>query len=126
MAYNGNNIIIMLDGQRMAAVKTHSVSTQSEAIEVSSANDGEWKHYRSGRKEWSLTVNYLVLSDGESNITDLLKAGSTYPIVSRQRNGQFGVTGRALCTQCEQVYTRGNLCTGRFSFKGTGSLNSTT
>ena len=123
---NGYSIIIMLGGSQMAAVKSHEVTTSAETIEVSSPTDGEWRHFIAGRKEWSASASYLVLSTAGSNITDLLKVGNTYEIISRDRQGNYGVKGTAICTQCKHTYTIGNLCAGSFSFRGTGVLASGT
>ena len=58
-----------------AAVKTHSMDTSADAIEKASATQQQWREFVPGRKDWSMTLNYLVLENADSNIEDLLKVG---------------------------------------------------
>lgn len=124
---NGNNIIIgTLSGgvfTPFAAVKAHEMQTKCEAIEKASATQQDWTEVVAGRKSWSLTVNYLVLSDAGSSIEDLLHVGTVYSIASRTRDGIYEVSGSALCTAVKHTYTRGNIAQGSFSFEGSGALS---
>lgn len=119
---NGNDIIVYWDGTPIAAVKSDSINTGAETIETSSATNGQWRTYITGRKEWSLKVNYLVLAN--SGVRDLLKVGTTYTIKVKGRGATdaSGVTGSAILTDCTIQATRGNLVTGSFDFKGDGAL----
>ena len=129
MATNGNNIIIgTMSGTTFtafAAVKSHDVQTSAEAIEIASDTNQDWKEFIAGRKEWGINVSYLVLQDANSNIEDLLKSGNVYAIRIKGRTGNYKLSGNALCLQCKQSYTRGNLSVGNYSFKGVGPLVNT-
>ena len=129
MATVGQNIIIgTMSGTTFtpfAAVKTHSVDASADAIEKASATQQAWREYIPGRKDWSMTLNYLVLEDANTNITDLLKVGNVYTIVSKDRNNSsYKVQGTAICVGCHQDYQQGNLSVGSYSFKGSGPLSS--
>ena len=119
---NGNNIIVYWNGTAIASVKSNSIKTKADTIETASPTNGEWKTHIAGRKEWQLSVSYLILTD--SGVRDLLKTGNTYTIKMKGRNAadSDGVTGTATLTNCDITATRGNLVTGSFQFVGNGPL----
>lgn len=131
---NGNYIIIMRGSTAIAGTTAQEIETDSTLIERSSPASSQWSEFITGRKEWSVTVNYLLLSAGSyshtaSGITystnglrDILNVGSTYTLVIRDRSGSNTVTGSAILTKARQTYKRGSLVKGSFTFKGTGSL----
>ena len=127
---NGNNIIIMRNGKAIAGTKSHEITSGIETIEVASATQQQWKQFIAGRKEWSINVNYLVTAAaGVSDSTkqgfglgDLLKIGESYQLVIRDRSNTKTLTGTAICTQCKQTYTKGNIVAGSLTFKGSGVL----
>ena len=57
---HGRNLIVRADGVAIAAAKSCSLKIQAEQLEVSSPNDGAWKHSKIGRKSWTLTTDHLV------------------------------------------------------------------
>ena len=118
---NGNSIIILKDGTAIAGAKTHDINTSAGTIETSSPNHGEWRTFEPERKEWSVSVSYLVLT--AVGIRDVLQVGGVYTIIIRNRSNTSSLTGSAILTQCRQTYTRGNLVQGSFTFKGTGALS---
>ena len=119
---NGNNIIVYWNGTAIAAVKSNSIKTKADTIETASPTNGEWKTHIAGRKEWQISVSYLILTD--NGVRDLLKTGNTYTIKMKGRNAadSTGVTGTATLTNCDITATRGNLVTGSFQFVGNGPL----
>lgn len=123
---NGNYIVIgTVSGQTftpLAAVKSQDIQNGADTIEKASSTQQDWKEFIAGRKEWSINVNYLVLEDANTNVRDVLKVGDTYNLRIKDRDGNYSVTGDAICTQCKQTYSNGNLCAGSFAFKGTGAL----
>lgn len=120
MAFNGNNILVYRNGTAIAGSKSSELITSAGKIEISSATESMWREFIADRKEWSISLNYLVV--GESGITDVLKAGNTYTIKIADRNEDYILQGYALCTICKQTYTRGSLVQGSFQFQGTGEL----
>lgn len=124
---NGNNIIIgMMNGSiftAIAAVRSHEIQTQCDSIEKASSSQQTWKEYISGRKEWNITVNYLVLNDSTSNIEDVLRAGTIVTIKIKGRSGGYDLTGNAIVVTCKQTFQKGNLSQGTFQFRGTGQLS---
>lgn len=123
---NGNYIVIgTVSGQTftpLAAVKSQDIQNGADIIEKASSSQQDWKEFIAGRKEWSINVNYLVLEDANTNVRDVLKVGDTYTLRIKDRDGNYSITGNAICTQCKQTYSNGNLCAGSFAFKGTGAL----
>lgn len=120
MAFNGNNIIILVDGTAVAGCKTHKVQTKTATIEKASSQQQQWREFIAGRSEWGIDVNYLVVA--VADIRKVLWCGRQVTIVVRDRAAGTTLTGSAICTQCEQNYARGSLANGSFSFKGTGQL----
>ena len=82
---NGNDLILMANGVAIAASKSCSVNTQSDEIEVSSPADGEWKTFLAGRKEWTVSCDYLVT---HGSISSVLAVGA---IVSLSFNPVYPV-----------------------------------
>ena len=123
---NGNYIVIgTVSGQTftpLAAVKSQDIQNSADTIEKASSTQQDWKEFIAGRKEWGINVNYLVLEDANTNVRDVLKVGDTYTLRIKDRDGNYSITGNAICTQCKQTYSNGNLCAGSFAFKGTGAL----
>lgn len=118
---NGNNILIYLGGSVIAATKSHKVRTEAKTIEKSSPASATWEEYLTRRKNWTLTVNYLVLTT--EDIIDLLKVGNTYSLMVKGRgNNVTEIAGNAILNVCEQTYTRGRLVEGVFQFQGTGGF----
>ena len=111
-----------------AAVKTHFVQSGADTHEKASATQQKWREFVPGRCDWSVTLNYLVLEDANSNIEDLLKVGNIYTIVSKDRTvgSTYKVQGQAICIGCQQNYQQGNLTVGSYSFRGTGPLSNGT
>ena len=79
---NGNDIIIgTMSGSTftaLAAVKGHEIQSGADVIEKASATQQDWKEHIAGRKEWGISMNYLVLGNARTNVRDVLKAGTTY------------------------------------------------
>ena len=126
MATNGNNIIVYwkIDNTwtAIAATKSNEIQTGCETIEVSDPSQGVWRKFIAGRKEWSVSVNFLVLNVGSGNasVQDLVKVGNTYDLQFSANDSYHtgGVSGSAILTQCKITATRGNLAVGSFTFKG--------
>lgn len=120
---NGNDIIIKLDGNVIAGTKSNEISTSCDTIEVSSATQGEWREFITGRKEWSVNANFLLAQI--SNVQSCLNIGTKYTLTVC-KNGSGGtvyLTGDAILTTCKITATRGNILNGSFSFKGCGELS---
>ena len=128
MAINGNNIIIKNGGTAIAATKSNEITVDSEVIEISSPTTGQWKSFISGRKEWSITTNFLVrsASDVKNRLyeSNALTVGQTYTltICTNDSTGAVQLTGYAILKTYKVTAIRGNLCTGSFVFIGVGAL----
>lgn len=114
-------VILSLNSVALAntRIKSQDIQTSCDSIETASPTQGVWKVFIAARKEWSLTVGYLVLSTDK--VADLLYVGNTFDITIKSGNTNL-LTGTALCTAVKQTATVGNLCQGSFSFKGSGAL----
>ena len=122
MAIQGNNIIVLMNGQAIAGTKSDELSVDCETIEIASATDQAWTHHISGRKSWSLTVGWLLLAN--TDVRKVLLAGSvvTIKIKGRGESDSSGVTGSAILKTVKITATRGNLAQGSFAFVGNGPL----
>lgn len=130
MATKGNNIIVYWkignNWTAIAATRSNEISVSSEKIEISDPSQGSWRKFISGRKEWSLTVNFLVMNigSGDASVQDLIKVGNTYDVQfsTNDANRTGGVAGSAILTQAKITATRGNLAQGSFTFEGISAL----
>ena len=122
MAIQGNNIIVLMNGQAIAGTKSDELSVDSETIEIASATDQAWTHYISGRKSWSLTVGWLVLANTDVRKALLVGSSVTIKIKGRGESDSSGVSGSAILKTVKITATRGNLAQGSFAFVGNGPL----
>ena len=127
MALTGNIILIGMGTNIIAGVKHDDIQTNCDLIETASPSSSDWKTYLAGRKEWAVTVNYLVSSAG--NIRDVLKTGNTFSLyfIHRDAVSHGGIpylTGSAILKTCRIDETVGNLVQGSFQFVGNGVLTS--
>ena len=121
----GNVIYISKDSSNdpIAATKSDEIDTLCEHLEKASATQSQWREYDPGRKEWGLSVNWLVTAS--TDIEKLLYNGGMYTLSVVHRNGTSKtvlLTGTALCTQVKVVSSQGGLVNGSFTFKGSGPL----
>ena len=133
MALNGTIIIVQLKGHTIAGTKTTEIQVDSELIEIASATQGAYREYLTGRKQWQVTVNYLVMSATfatmpsypDACLTDPLFVGNSYTLKFINRGVGYmpsGMTGTAILRTCKITATRGNLIQGTFTFVGNGAL----
>jgi hypothetical protein len=137
MALNGNIIIVQLNGNTIAGTKTTEIQVDIELIEIASATQGQYREYITGRKQWQVTVNYLLMSAGttfpnrpDAHLCDPLFVGNSYTLRFMNRYNQgyhqtdryVGLTGTAILSTCKITATRGNLIQGTFTFVGTSGL----
>jgi predicted secreted protein len=122
MAVNGNNIIVYSNGAAIAGTRSNEIETQCETIEVT-AESGQWRKYIAGRKEWRVSVGFLVSSQA-SVLSQLLNIGTAYTLKVFERGYESSryVTGTAILRTCKITATRGNLCQGSFEFVGISAL----
>ena len=130
MILHGRNLLIMqhtpntTDTPVVACVKSCDVNTSCEIIEISSTTNNIWREYISGRKDWSVTVSYIVTVDDFA--PSMLRIGEKVTLRFTDRNTGALLQGDAFIKTCKVVATTGNLTTGSFSFQGTGELTQVT
>lgn len=123
---NGKNIIIcILENSTktpIAATKSDEWKTYVEDIEVSSPTQGDWVDRIAGRKDWSLTTNYLVTV--VSDIKKCLSVGMKYTICFCENTTGYPILfqGQAMLKECDGKATLANLLQGSFHFVGCGKL----
>ena len=120
MAQLGNNILVFLNGTAIAGTKSNEIQTDCEMIEITNMTSAQWRQFIAGRKQWTVSTGFLVLSGAD--ITKLLTVGTTYTLQFRDRAGSNIIEGQAILKTCKISATRDNLATGSFSFQGTGEL----
>lgn len=121
MAINGNTLFIATANNTtpIAGTKSNEIQVGCETIEISSPSQGAWKDFLVGRKEWSVNVGWLVLTNAATQ--QLLNVGSTYTLKFRSTSTVY-LTGQAILSQCKITATRGSLVQGTFQFVGKGAL----
>ena len=135
MALNGNIIMVQLDGHTIAGTKTTEIQVDSELIEIASATQGAYREYIVGRKQWQVTVNYLLMyatyqqmfTYPNASMTDALLVGNSYTLKFKNRASYYDqpitLEGTAILRTCKITATRGNLIQGTFTFVGNGALS---
>lgn len=126
MILHGRNLLIMqhtqgtTDTPVVACAKSCEVNTSCDTIEISSTNNNIWREYVSGRKDWSVTLSYIVTDDDFA--PSMLRIGEKVTLRFTERGTGALLQGDAFIKTCKVVATTGNLTTGSFSFQGTGEL----
>lgn len=117
-------LILSQNGTALAStrIRTNDIQTKTDIIERSSATQQTWREYIAGRKEWNLTVGYLILAS--TQVKDLLMVGQTFDVTMTATNGvsSDSITGQAILEHVKQTGNISNLAQGSFSFKGSGPL----
>ena len=115
----GNRIYISLDGTQIAGLKSCSLSNGCDTIEIASPSTGSWRDFIAGRKEWSMSCSWLVLSTSAMK-TNALRPGTVYTIAFT--DGTTSMSGSAICVKADVEANMGALAKGIFQFKGKGAL----
>lgn len=110
--YNGSSIV--------AAARTCEVSIQADIIETATPTSGTFRTFIAGRKDWSVSVGYLVASEDGAGI--LLNVGDTVHIRILYTAANVWLHGYAIIQQCRITANIGSLAQGSFVFKGSGPL----
>lgn len=121
----GKDIILVLSqgGTALAstAIKSQDIQTEADVIEKASSSQQSWREYIAGRKGWSVTLSYLVLTSDK--ILDLLKVGQTFSVTIKKVDDNTNkVTGNAILKAVKQTASVGNLAQGSWQLQGTGAL----
>jgi hypothetical protein len=121
----GKDVILTLSQGGVALantrIKSQSIKSQCGVIEKASSTQQDWVEVVAGRKSWSLTVRYLVLSG--SQVKDVLKVGQMFDVTMNEYGSTTNkVTGTALLSAVDAEYPTGNLAQGTFTFTGSGAL----
>ena len=124
MAKHGKKIFISTDGTNViAGTKSNKLSVEDNLIEIASATQGQWEEYITGRKTWSMTASFLLMSIKPSNPFNPLNVGQTYTLTFMdQDNPSDMVSGQAILQKCDIDSVTGNLCNGSVTFRGVGAL----
>lgn len=118
----GNDLIVLVGGIPVAASKSCTIQTSCQTKEVGMKGTGAWKSYIPGRKEWEVSVSYLV-GDATTIKSLLGKTGTTVDLTWKTRGDSADTAGgKAIVTESRISGTRGNLVQGSFTFKGTGEM----
>ena len=121
----GKDIILVLSqgGTALAstAIKSQDIQTEADVLEKASSSQQSWREYIAGRKGWSVTLSYLVLTSDK--ILDLLKVGQTFSVTMKKVDDNTNkVTGNAILKAVKQTASVGNLAQGSWQLQGTGAL----
>ena len=117
MIIEGNNLLIYVGGSPVAGATSCDIEVSADMEEYANPNEEKWKCFKPGRKEWRITVPYLV-----TDVADLIKIGTSVTISVAVRNAASALTGTALIQQAAMNGKRGGIVTGSFIFRGTGPL----
>lgn len=116
---HGRNLIVKIDDTAVAGSRSCSLTMQSDLLEVTAPNEGEYNHYIAGRKEWQVKCSFLVIDNAFKTFP--MMVGQTVTLEFVDRNG-VGLHGQAIVKQCEISSAISNLAQGSFTFQGNGEL----
>ena len=125
MAITGKDIIVVLSQNNVALaatrIKSQDVHSEADVVEKSSPTQQWWKEFVAGRKSWTLTLTYLVLS--ADRVLDLLKVGQTFQVTIKKSDDNVNkVAGTAILKAVDQKAAVGNLVQGSWTLQGSGAL----
>ena len=129
MILHGRNLLIMQHTQNadtpvVACAKSCEINTSCDIIEISTTSESLWREYISARKDWTVTVGYIVTTDDFA--PSMLRIGEKVTLRFTERGTGAVLQGDALIKNAKAVATIGSLTTGSFSFQGTGELTNIT
>lgn len=115
LIYNGASGTTSL----IAAAKSCTISKKIELIEKASSTQANAKEYTTGRYEWDVTINHLVVTGSE--YAGILKVGQR--ILISTVVGTVRKKGYAICTQADISAPVHGLAQGVVKFKGDGEFD---
>ena len=113
----GSNLIVYKGQTAIAGATTCDIEVSTETIEVASPTTGSWREYIAGRKEWTVSVNYLVTLTRD----DLLSVGDNVVLAIGDRTST-DVQGHAIVERVHITGNVGDIVKGQFVFRGNGEL----
>ena len=88
MAINGNQIILKKKvgntWTQIGYIRSQEPESSSDLQEVSSPNQGLWRQFITGRKQWSMTANWIM--GVTSQLSTLLEVGDTFLLRCQDRS----------------------------------------
>ena len=118
---NGKEIIILKDGQAIAATKSDEIQVGCETIPISSPSKGAWTAAVAGRKSWAITVGFLI-ANVENVFSSINMVGNKFELAIQHSSGSNYMWGYAICTTFKVTATKSNLVQGSFAFQGVSPL----
>lgn len=107
-------------GVLVALAKSCEINVDCDDIEISSPYDGMWKDFITGRKEWSVSVGYLLTAEGLA--ADMTKVGTVVNLKMTDGENGTPLTGTAIVKKWKVTGNVSDLAKGSFIFKGKGPL----
>ena len=124
MIYNAKELILLdtSNNKVVAAAKSIEINVKCDTVERTSANNGLYREYITGRKDWNFQISSLVTSSQFSGAKTMV--GTTYAVkFSLQGSTAALMGGNAICTQAKITDQKGSIAKGSFVFQGTGALS---
>lgn len=124
MIFNAKELILLDTSNNtvVAAAKSIEINVKCDTVERTSANNGLYREYITGRKDWNFQISSLVTSSQFSGAKTMV--GTTYAVkFSLQGSTAALMSGNAICTQAKITDQKGSIAKGSFVFQGTGALS---
>ena len=113
----GSNLIVYKGQTAIAGATTCDIEVNAETIETASPTSGSWREFVTGRKEWTISVSYLVANTRD----DLLSVGDNVVLAVGDRTGTE-LQGHAIVERVHITGNVGDIVKGQFVFRGNGEL----
>ena len=123
---NGTSLLLYTGSDAIAASKSHSLSVNSESIDVTTKDSAGWKDILPGLKSWTVDCEGLVAFDNSFNYEYLLDALRNRTKLSIKLEttvvGDERLKGDVYVTSVELSAPQEDAISFTASFEGTGAL----
>lgn len=123
----GYNCVLTAGEETIAYAKDVELSLDSDEIDVTTRNSGDWKEFLQGHKEWTLDIEQLWVGadDGIQALIDSWLQGTTLSVAIKDENG-LGWDGTAFVQSLRLAQPLTDAVGLPCTLRGTGELSQDT
>ena len=119
----GRNLILSINGTKLAACKSCSLSTKNSLLDVCSPTARRTKKKRPTTYSWSISADCLMASPANANLLlDMTKNGTEVTVMFYDTSLGLARYGQAFITSCDPSGNVNSLATMSISLEGSGDL----
>lgn len=119
----GRNLILSINGTKLAACKSCSLSVKTNLIDVCSPTERRVMRKRPTTYSWSISADCLMASPVNANLLlDMTKNGEEVTVMFYDTSMGLARYGQAFITSCDPTGNVNSLATLSISLEGSGDL----